>query len=110
MFHASDKMLELGVKSLRIIAIHFPLAGIGIILGSTFQAFGKSFYSLFVALGRQLIILIPVAYFMSLTGNVNNVWWSFFIAEIISLILSILFFKKLYREDVEPLNNDKYIV
>jgi Na+-driven multidrug efflux pump len=95
----------LGKIALRIIAIHFPLAAVGIVCGSIFQAFGKSFYSLIVSLGRQLFILIPAAYLLSLTGNVNNVWWSFLIAELVSLILSIMFFKKIYREEVKPLEN-----
>ncbi len=105
MFKPSSHFLSLGVRALRIIAIHFPLAAIGIVCGSIFQAFGKSFYSLIVSLGRQLVVLIPAAYLLSLTGNVNNVWWSFCVAEIMSLILSVIFFKKIYREEVKPLEN-----
>lgn len=103
MFNPSKTMLKLGTIALRIIALHFPLAAIGIVFGSIFQAFGKSFYSLIISLGRQLIVLIPAAYLLSLTGNVNNVWWAFIIAEIVSLMLSLVFFKKLYRDEIENL-------
>lgn len=78
----------------------------GIVMSSIFQAFSKSFYSLFVSLGRQLVILIPSAWLLSKTGNVNNVWWCFFIAEIASFILSLIFFQKVYQSDVSPLPDD----
>ncbi len=103
MFNPSKSMLTMGTIALRIIALHFPLAAIGIVFGSIFQAFGKSFYSLMVSLGRQLIVLIPAAYLLSLTRNVNNVWWAFIIAEVVSLMLSLVFFKKLYRDEIENL-------
>lgn len=103
MFNPSKSMLAMGTIALRIIALHFPLAAIGIVFGSIFQAFGKSFYSLMVSLGRQLIVLIPAAYLLSLTRNVNNVWWAFIIAEVVSLMLSLVFFKKLYRDEIENL-------
>lgn len=105
LFNASDAMHALGVPALRIIALHYPVAAVGIVLGSIFQAFSRSFYALLVSVGRQLVVLIPVAYLLSLTGNVNNVWWSFLIAEGVSLTLSLIFFRKVYREEVEPLTD-----
>ena len=91
-FDASDAMLEIGVPALRIIGIHLPIAAFCITLGSVFQAFSKSYFSMIVSLGRQLVILIPVAWFLSLTGVINNVWWCFPIAEVMSLILTVIFF------------------
>jgi putative MATE family efflux protein len=106
LFNASAEMKRMGVVALRIIAIHFPIAACGIVMGSIFQAFSKSFYSLLVSLGRQLVVLIPVAWLLSRTGNVNNVWWCFLIAEFASFTLSLIFFRKVYRTVVEPLPDD----
>jgi len=100
MFSASEDMLAIGIPALRIIAIHFPLAAIAIVMGSIFQAFAKSIYSLIVSVGRQLVVLIPVAYLLSLTGNLNAVWFAFPIAEVVSLILSIIFFKIVYKSTI----------
>lgn len=97
-FDASDFMISIGIPALRIIAVHFPIAAAAIVLGSVFQAFSKSIYSLIVSLSRQLIVLIPVAYLLSLTGNVNNVWWAFVIAEVVSLTITIIFFRKVNKE------------
>lgn len=103
MFEASDHMLEIGVPALRIIALHFPVAAVCIALGSVFQAFSRSYYSLIVSLGRQLVILIPVAWLLSLSGVLNNVWWAFPIAEIMSFILTIIFYSRVKRTVVSVL-------
>lgn len=105
LFNASPEMMHMGTRALREIAVHFPLAAIGIVLGSVFQAFSKSLYSLIISVSRQLVVLIPAAWLLSLTGDVNNVWWCFLIAEVVSLILSLLFFRKIYTEMIEPLGN-----
>ena len=98
LFKASDDMKMIGVTALRIIAVHFPLAGLAIALGSIFQAFGRSIYSLIVSLGRQIFVLIPVAHVLSQFGNVDIVWWAFPISELVSLALTLIFFKKLNKE------------
>lgn len=100
LFNASDSMITIGVPALRIISLSFPIAGICIAAGSIFQAFSKSIYSLVVSVGRQLVVLIPVAFLLSKTGVLDNVWWSFPIAEIASVVLSAIFFKKLYSSTV----------
>ena len=107
LFKASDEMLTIGITALRIIAIHFPLAGLSIAMGSIFQAFSRSFYSLVVSLGRQLFVLIPVAYVLSLAGNVDVVWWAFPIAEVVSLALTLVFFRKLHKEVSQELEKEK---
>ena len=72
-------------------------------LGSVFQAFAKSYYSFFVSIARQLIVLIPVAWLLAQTGNINNVWWAFPIAEIVSLSVTLVFFKKVKRTVIDTL-------
>ena len=99
-YSASDSMITIGVPALRIISLSFPIAGICIAAGSIFQAFSKSIYSLVVSVGRQLVVLIPVAFLLSKTGVLDNVWWAFPIAEIASVVLSAIFFKKLYSSTV----------
>ena len=97
LFNASEDMMGIGSIAMRIIALNFPLAAVGIILGSVFQAFSRSYYSLIISLCRQLIILIPAAWLIArMTGNVNLVWWAFPISEVISAVLSIFFFRKVY--------------
>ena len=96
-FKASPEMIKIGVPALRIIGLHYPLAAVAIVLGSVFQAFAKSYYSFFVSIARQLVVLIPVAYLLALTGNINSVWWAFPIAEIVSLSVTLVFFKRVKK-------------
>ena len=106
-FNASDTMLEIGIPALQIIGIHFILAGFSIIASSMFQALSHGFYSLWVSLVRQLIVLLPVAFFLSLTGNINNVWWCFPIAEVVSALMGAIFLKVTYNKDIRPLEAAK---
>ena len=106
-FNPTEEFLAIGVKALRILCLPFPVAAICISLGASFQALGKGSYSTVVSLCRQLIVLLPVAYLLSLTGSVDNVWWSFPIAEVMSALVTGLLFAKLYRQKVKPLFADK---
>lgn len=98
MFSASDNMLGMGIPALRIISLHFPVAAFCIIVGSIFQALGRAVYSMINSIMRQIVVLLPVAYLFSLTGNVNNVWWSFLVAEVMSFAVTTLFLVKVNRE------------
>jgi len=91
LFDASDHMLEMGIPALRIISLHFPIAGFCIIGGTLFQALGNGVYSLITSVCRQLVVLLPAAYLLSLLGNVNYVWWAFPIAELMSLLVTTIF-------------------
>lgn len=91
LFDASDHMLSMGVPALRIISIHFPLAGICIISGSMFQALGNAVYSMITSICRQLVVLLPAAWLLAHLGSVNYVWWAFPIAELASLALNLIF-------------------
>ena len=103
MFNASEEMLRIGVPALRIISLSFGLAGACIAMGSIFQAFSYSYYSLIVSVGRQLVVLIPVAMFLASFGEVTLIWWAFPIAEFMSTVLSIIFFLRLYNRTVKTL-------
>ena len=103
LFNPSEDFLAIGTSALRIISIHFPVAAFCIILGACFQALGNGIYSTIVSLCRQLFVLLPVAYLLSLTGDVHNVWWAFPVAEIASGLVTALLFTRIYRQKVKPL-------
>lgn len=98
LFDASAAMLEIGVPALKTISISFLFAGFCIICGSMFQALGNGVYSMLVSIARQLVVLLPVAYLLSLTGNVAMVWWAFPIAELASLAMTVIFLIRIYRK------------
>ena len=107
LFDASETMLSIGVPALRIISVHFLIAGFCIIFGSVFQSLGNGVYSLAVSVARQLVVLLPAAYLLSLTGNVNNVWWAFPIAEMMSAAVSVFFLFRIYHKVIKHIGETR---
>lgn len=93
LFDASEDMTAIGIVALRVISLSFPLAGFCVIAGSVCQAIGKPYFSLIVSVCRQLVVLLPAAWLLAQTGKLELVWWSFPIAEIVSLVLSVIFLR-----------------
>ena len=102
-FNPSSTFLVLGRSALKIVSIHFPMAAIGIALGASFQAMGTGIYSTITSLMRQLVVLLPAAFLLSLTGDVHAVWWSFPIAEVVSMLTSLYFYWRIYRKRIKPM-------
>lgn len=102
-FNPTPEMEEIGEHALRILCLPFIFAGVGIVFGGVFQALGKSIYSMFVSFARQLVALIPAAYLLSLSGNIDAVWFSFPIAEVVSAAASVVMFIAIYRSKIKPL-------
>lgn len=106
LFDASENMLAIGVPALRIISLSFLFAGYCIIIGSIFQSLGNGVYSLIVSAARQLFVILPVAYAFAKIFGLSMVWWAIPIAEIVSMVLSTILLKRIYRTKIQPLSND----
>ena len=102
-FAASDAMLAIGIPAMRIICLHFLLAGVSIVLSSVFQALGNGVFSLIVSVCRQLFVLLPAAWLLAQSGSVNNVWWAFLIAEFVSILMSLAFYARINKTTIAPL-------
>lgn len=103
MFNSSQQLLEIGIPALRIIGIHFLIAWFCIVAGTVFQALGKAVFSMIVSIMRQLFVLVPAAYILAKVGGLHAVWWSFPIAEIISLAVSLTFLIRIYNTIIKKL-------
>lgn len=103
MFEASDQLLQIGVPALRIISLSFIFAGVGIACSSAFQALGNAVYSMIMSFARQLVVLLPVAYVLSLRGDVGLVWYAFPIAEIASILVCSIFMIKINRKVISKI-------
>ena len=99
----SRDLVSQGIVAMRIVCLHFPIAAVGISLGASFQALGNGIYSTITSLCRQLLALLPVAYLLSFTGNPSMVWWSFPIAEIVSAVVTLILYGKVYKNKIKPM-------
>ena len=98
LFDASETMLGIGVPALRIISTCFLVAAFCIVTGSLFQALGYAWYSMINSICRQLVVLLPAAYLLALTGKLQNVWWSFPIAEVMSASVTVFFLVRMWKK------------
>ena len=105
MFNPTEEFLVIGRACLRTISWSFPIAAVCIILSASFQALGNGIYATITSICRQLVVLLPAAYLLSLSGNVNLVWLSYPIAEIASGTATMFFFIRIYRQKIKPLFN-----
>ena len=103
-FDASDNMLAIGVPALRIISFSFLIAPFSIVSSGTFQALGKGMFSLIISLIRQLIVILPLSYLLSRIMGMKGVWVAFPIAEIVAGILTIIYLRKLYKNEIMKRN------
>jgi Na+-driven multidrug efflux pump len=103
-FEASDTMLAIGIPALRIISLHFVIAAFGIILSSSLQALGHGIYAMIMSFTRQLVVLLPAAYLLSKTGDIDNIWWAFIIAVCFSVTVGVLSFTKVKRSQIDNMN------
>lgn len=103
MFQADENMLAIGVPALRIISLSFLFAGYCIIVGSVFQAMGNGVYSLIISVARQLVCILPLAWFFAREFGLHAVWYAIPIAEIVSVVLSTVMFRKIYVEKIRDL-------
>lgn len=104
-FDASEHMLEIGVPALRIISLCFIPAGYSILVGSVFQSLGNGTYSLFISVARQLLVILPVAFFLAKVFGLHMVWWAIPSAEIVSFTMSVLLYRRIRRLKINPLQD-----
>ena len=103
LFDASKHMMGIGVPALRIISLSFLFAGYCIVIGSVFQALGNGVYSLITSAARQLVCILPAAWLFASVFGLHAVWYAFPLAEIISVVLTTLLFRRIYQKKIQLL-------
>lgn len=103
LFDAKEQMLQIGIPALRIISIHFVIAGFTIVCSSVFQALGNSIFSMIMSITRQLAVLLPVAYILAHTIGLNAIWYAFPIAELFCLVIAVIMLRHTFRKSIRPL-------
>ena len=103
LFNPSDEFLAMGRVALRTISWSFPVAAVCIALSSSFQALGNGIYSTITSICRQMLVLLPAAYLLSLTGDVNKIWLAYPIAEVASGTVTAILFARIFRQKIKPM-------
>jgi len=107
---ANEEMLEKAVSAFRIISVSFLPAGLSVITITMFQSIGKGVSSMFMSILRQVGVLLPAAFLLSLLAGVNLIWWSYPIAEIVVIViffpLALKTIKKVFYEKERAVNTE----
>ena len=107
LFDAPPEMLQIGIPALRIISLHFVPAAIAIVLSSAFQALGNGMYSLVMSFTRQIVVILPVAWLMAQFFGLHAVWWSFPIAEAVSIVMALAMFRRIHKRKIQCMTSDE---
>ena len=104
-FGLSGETKELCVSAMRVISVSYMFAGANIAFQGIFQALDSGMESLIISVCRQFLFVIPVAYLFAelvISGMCGTwlVWMSFVIAEVLSVLVAVLFMKKVNKNKI----------
>lgn len=106
-FSLSGTTYAMCLDCMRIVSLAFIFAGLCIALQGVFQSIECGIESLLVSLGRQVVFILPVAWFLTryITGaeNVSIVWWTFLIGEGLTFILTFFMYVRAARKKIRVL-------
>jgi Na+-driven multidrug efflux pump len=109
MFNATDDMYEIGMQALRTVSWCFLPAAFGIVSGGVFAATGHGVISLVSSLLRQMVGILPLAFFLGKAGGVMAVWWSFPLAEILGTTYIAIMIYRLYKNEFMRLDDPGFM-
>lgn len=98
LFDAGENMMQIGTVAIRTCSIGLPFAAVTIILGSSFESLGRPQFSLFGNIFRQIVFLCPLAWLLSLSGDLSKVWLAPVFSEFAALLVSLLFLRNVLRK------------
>ena len=108
-FGLSGETKNLCISAMRVISISFIFAGSNIAFQGIFQALDSGLESLIISVCRQFLFVIPVAYVLAQMvmmgmGGTWLVWTSFVISEILSVLVSVVFMRKVNKNIIQTIN------
>ncbi|NLO86329.1 MAG: MATE family efflux transporter [Clostridiales bacterium] len=103
LFNASEEMMSIGVVGIRLLTLPFMVVAVKDISGAIMQSLGYATGSMIVTITRHLILLLPLAYLFSLTGNLDLVWISVPIADVLACVVAVVLVMRLYRKEIATL-------
>jgi Na+-driven multidrug efflux pump len=105
-FDAAEETLRQGVPALRMVAPSFVMAGFSLMFSASFQALGRSGYSLVLSLLRQLVLILPLAALIC-QWNPELVWLAFPLTEGVAALVAAGLFRKVKREVIDPMPDEE---
>lgn len=90
-FNPSPNLAKEASIALQIMTLTLPLSGFQMVVSNFFQCIGKAILSFFLSMTRQFLVLIPSLFILPNFFNLNGIWLSIPLSDIISTILAVFF-------------------
>ena len=94
MFTSNSETVKLGATALKIISAGFVFSAVSVTSCGALEGLSKGFPSLVISLCRYIVIIIPSAFVLSKFFAAIGVWHAFWVAELLTAIISIFVYKK----------------
>lgn len=93
-FNASDEMMSFGIPALKIMCTSYVFAAAATMIASFMQSTKRVGFSMLINILRQLVLLLPFMMMLSHFIGMTGIWWSFPVAETITVIFSFYLYRK----------------
>ncbi len=105
LFGLSGETRDMCISAMRIISLSFVFAGVNVASQGIFQALEGGLESLIISVCRQILFILPVAYFFAGfaradIGNLWMVWLTFPIGEGITALIAMGLMKRVKKRQI----------
>lgn len=94
LFTNKANTIEIGKTALRIISLGFIVSSVPVAVSGALEGLGKGKESLVISILRYIVIMIPLAFFISRIVGATGVWHAFWITEAFMAVISGVICKK----------------
>ncbi len=96
-FTGNTSLIQTGIIPLRVMYLALPFATFSVVASMYFMGIGKVIPAVVISLSRQTLILIPILLILSSIFGLNGVWIAFPIADLLSVIIAMIWIKIEFR-------------
>ena len=105
LFTPDANQVNLATNGMRIVFVFYPIVGFQMVTSNFFQSMGMVKKSIFLALTRQVLFLIPLLIFLPRIWSTNGVWWSMPISDAVASVVALFLLIPQLRKFREVGNN-----
>ena len=97
-FNPTEDMLNAGVTAFRILSMQLIFFAFTIPISAMFRAFKHTNYGVWLTFIRQLVLLVPLAYLLSLTDSLNITLWALSVSNLVASVIGVVLLQRILRK------------
>lgn len=104
---SSGDTLRIAIEASPYMAMSMPLAGFQVVLSGTYQAIGRGKTAFLLDLTRRILVLVPLAWSLSLFYGVVGIFWALPLTEVISGLISLVMFRSVRLKLIKACHDNR---